>query len=150
MFCRAWLRDRASPERLAPWAGVFRAPDEAHRELGRCGRCDGPHRSRADEGVAHATAGTRSGGAIDVDRQPRGSGGVAGKITDMDKTLRTYAELAVNVGLNLRAGQRLLIIGPVAIGGVSLEAAPLVRAITERAYEAGASLVEAVWGDETM
>jgi aminopeptidase len=33
---------------------------------------------------------------------------------------------------------------------VSLEAAPLVRHIAESAYEAGASLVEAIWGDEAM
>src|SRR5258708_30112967 len=35
-------------------------------------------------------------------------------------------------------------------GGVSLEAAPLVRALTASAYRAGAELVEAVWGDEPM
>jgi aminopeptidase len=64
--------------------------------------------------------------------------------------LRTYADLAVHVGLNLRAGQRLLIIGPLANGGAALEAAPLVRLITESAYRAGARAVEALWGDEAM
>jgi len=64
--------------------------------------------------------------------------------------LRTYADLAVHVGLNLRAGQRLLIIGPLANGGASLEAAPLVRLIAESAYRAGARGVEALWGDEAM
>jgi aminopeptidase len=64
--------------------------------------------------------------------------------------LDTYGELAVRVGLNLRAGQRLLIIGPLANGGVSLQAAPLVRAVAASAYRAGAELVEAVWGDETL
>ena len=52
------------------------------------------------------------------------------------------------VGLNLQPGQRLLIIGPVANGGVSLEAAPLVRHIAASAYRAGAALVETIWGDE--
>lgn len=64
--------------------------------------------------------------------------------------LRTYADLAIHVGLNLRAGQRLLIIGPLASGGASLEAAPLIRQITESAYRAGARTVEALWGDEAM
>jgi aminopeptidase len=67
-----------------------------------------------------------------------------------DARLRTYADLAIHVGLNLRAGQRLLIIGPLANGGASLEAAPLVRRITESAYRAGARAVEALWGDEAM
>jgi aminopeptidase len=35
-------------------------------------------------------------------------------------------------------------------GGVSLEAAPLVRHIAASAYRAGASLVEALWGDEQL
>ncbi|HXD73702.1 MAG TPA: aminopeptidase [Vicinamibacterales bacterium] len=69
---------------------------------------------------------------------------------DRDPGLARYAELAVKVGLNLRAGQRLLIIGPIASGGVSLEAAPLVRQIAAAAYAAGASLVETIWGDEAI
>lgn len=68
----------------------------------------------------------------------------------LDTILETYSQLAVNVGLNLRAGQRLLIIGPLANGGVSLEAAPLVRRIAEVAYRSGARLVEALWGDEDL
>ena len=64
--------------------------------------------------------------------------------------LESYAELAVRVALNLQPGQRLLILGPLMTGGVSLEAAPLVRQITAAAYRAGAELVEAVWGDEQM
>lgn len=68
----------------------------------------------------------------------------------LERTLQLYGELAVRIGVNLRPGQRLLIIGPLANGGVSLEAAPLVRAVTESAYKAGAQLVEAVWGDEAL
>jgi aminopeptidase len=70
--------------------------------------------------------------------------------TDLDKTLAVYGDLAVRVGLNLQRGQRLLVIGPLANGGVSLEAAPLVRAIVESAYRAGSPLVEVLWGDEAM
>ena len=69
---------------------------------------------------------------------------------DLDQRLHAYGELAVKVGLNLRAGQRLLVIGPLASGGVSLEAAPLVRNIVASAYRAGAALVEVIWGDEAL
>ena len=68
----------------------------------------------------------------------------------LDRMLALYGDLAVRVGLNLRPGQRLLIIGPLANGGVSLEAAPLVRHVTESAYKAGAQLVETLWGDEAL
>jgi aminopeptidase len=69
---------------------------------------------------------------------------------DLERLLPVYAELAVKVGLNLRAGQRLLVIGPLASGGVSLDAAALVRHIAASAYAAGAPLVEAIWGDEGL
>src|SRR5215471_9442977 len=61
-----------------------------------------------------------------------------------------YGDLAVKVALNLQPGQRLLIIGPLVNGGVALEAAPLVRAVAAAAYRAGAELVEAIWGDQTL
>jgi aminopeptidase len=64
--------------------------------------------------------------------------------------LSTYAELAVRVALNLQPGQRLLLLGPLAYGGVSLEAAVLVRQVVESAYKAGARLVEVLWGDEAL
>jgi aminopeptidase len=69
---------------------------------------------------------------------------------DFDDRLRNYGELTVKVGLNLQPGQRLLIIGPIANGGVSLEAAPLVRHLAGSAYRAGSPLVEALWGDESL
>ena len=69
---------------------------------------------------------------------------------EIDDTLRKYADLTIRVGLNLQPGQRLAIIGPLANGGVSLDAAPLVRCLTETAYRAGASYVEAIWGDEAL
>ena len=69
---------------------------------------------------------------------------------DIDKMLGVYGDLVVKVALNLQRGQRLLIVGPTAFGGASLDAAPLVRRVAESAYRAGAPLVEAVWGDEAL
>jgi aminopeptidase len=69
---------------------------------------------------------------------------------NLDRTLSLYGDLAVRVALNLQKGQRLMIIGPLANGGASLEAAPLVRRITESAYKAGAQFVETLWGDEAL
>ena len=65
-------------------------------------------------------------------------------------TLAMYGDLAVKIALNLQPGQRLLIIGPIANGGASLDAAPLVRSVAESAYRAGARYVEALWGDEPL
>jgi aminopeptidase len=67
-----------------------------------------------------------------------------------EQRLRAYAELTVRIGLNLQPRQRLLIVGPIANGGASLEAAPIVRQITAAAYAAGARLVETLWGDEAL
>src|SRR3954447_8859282 len=69
---------------------------------------------------------------------------------DREHQLKLYGELTVKVGLNLQPGQRLMIIGPLANGGASLEAAPLVRHVAAAAYRAGARLVETVWGDEEL
>src|SRR2546430_13043251 len=66
-------------------------------------------------------------------------------------TLFPYTTLfrsAVKVALNVQPGQRVLIIGPLANGGASLEAAPLARQIAKAAYKAGAPLGETIWGDE--
>lgn len=71
-------------------------------------------------------------------------------IANLERQLDAYADLAVQVGLNLQPGQRLLVIGPLANGGVSLDAAPLVRRVAASAYRRGAPLVEALWGDEAM
>src|SRR5688572_15318420 len=69
---------------------------------------------------------------------------------DFNRQLQTYAELAVRVALNLQPGQRLLIIGPLANGGASLESAPLAREIAAAAYRAGSPLVETLYGDEAQ
>ena len=69
---------------------------------------------------------------------------------DLDERLRLYGALIVKVALNLQPGQRLLVIGPLANGGTSLDAAPLVRHVAVSAYLSGASLVETIWGDEAL
>ena len=55
--------------------------------------------------------------------------------------LDRLAEVAVRVGLGLRSGQELVLTAP-------LDAAPLVRRITEHAYRAGASLVTPIYSDD--
>lgn len=62
---------------------------------------------------------------------------------DFEQALQTYAELLVKTGLNLRAGQRLMI-------GAPLAAAPLVRLVAANAYQAGARLVDVRWEDEQL
>ena len=57
--------------------------------------------------------------------------------------LDRLAELAIKVGLQLEAGQDLLVTAPTA-------ALPLVRKIAEHAYRAGAGLVTPVLSDETV
>jgi aminopeptidase len=73
-----------------------------------------------------------------------------GRWTMDDERLSVYAELAVRVAVNVQPGQRLLIIGALANGGTSLEAAPLARKIAAAAYRAGSPLVETIWGDEEL
>jgi aminopeptidase len=55
--------------------------------------------------------------------------------------LDKLAEIAVRIGLNLAPGQEVVITAP-------LDAAPLVRRITEQAYRAGAVLVTTLFTDE--
>ena len=59
-----------------------------------------------------------------------------------DTRLDRLAAVAVQVGLGLAPGQELVLTAP-------LEAAPLVRRITEHAYKAGAKLVTALYSDES-
>jgi aminopeptidase len=58
-----------------------------------------------------------------------------------EQKLDRLAEVAVQVGLGLRAGQELIMSAP-------LEALPLVRRITEHAYKAGALLVTTFYSDD--
>ena len=63
--------------------------------------------------------------------------------------LRKYAELVIHVGLNLRAGQRLIIHNG-STRGVPLHVAPLIREIVRAAYKAGARYVDVIWNDEEL
>jgi len=63
--------------------------------------------------------------------------------------LQKYAEAIVKVGLNLRAGQRLII--TLAVNrGVPIQFAPLVHEVAKAAYAVGAKYVDVIWGDEEM
>ncbi len=55
--------------------------------------------------------------------------------------LDRYAHLTIRSGLNLQPGQQLVMTAP-------LDAVPLVRAITEQAYKAGASVVSTLYSDD--
>ena len=59
----------------------------------------------------------------------------------LQQKLDQLAEVAVNVGLGLQAGQELVMTAP-------LEALSLARRITEKAYRAGASLVTTLYSDD--
>jgi aminopeptidase len=63
--------------------------------------------------------------------------------------LQKYAEAIVKVGLNLRAGQRLIIHNGI-VRGVPPAGRALALAVTESAYKNGARYVEVIWGDEEM
>src|SRR5258707_7265479 len=58
-------------------------------------------------------------------------------------TLDRLAELAIKVGLQLKAGQDLLVTAPTA-------ALPLLRKVAEHAYRAGAGLVTPILSDEAV
>ena len=64
-------------------------------------------------------------------------------MTSFNETLSRYAQLVVNVGVNIQPGQQLYI-------AASLEAAPLVRLITKKAYEIGAKQVHVDWNDDEI
>lgn len=60
---------------------------------------------------------------------------------DSQELMDRYADLALRVGVNLQPGQRLLITGLV-------ENAPMIRAIAEKAYAAGAGHVDVRYSDQ--
>ncbi|KAB2336061.1 aminopeptidase [Cytobacillus depressus] len=64
-------------------------------------------------------------------------------MSDFQKNLEKYAELAVKVGVNIQKGQTLAI-------NTSLDAAELVRLIVKKAYEAGAHNVVVNWNDDVV
>lgn len=65
------------------------------------------------------------------------------------ENLKKYAELVIKIGLNLRAGQRL-IINNASTRGVPLHVAPFVREVARAAYTAGARYVDVIWNDEAL
>jgi aminopeptidase len=60
-----------------------------------------------------------------------------------EKKLDNLAELAIKGAVGLQPGQRLLIRAPI-------ESAPFVRILTEKAYQAGARLVDVLWNDDAL
>ncbi|MEJ2598697.1 MAG: aminopeptidase [Anaerolineales bacterium] len=60
-----------------------------------------------------------------------------------EQNMQRYADIIVQVGLNLQSGQRLVIEAPV-------ETAPLVRFVAARAYQAGARLVDVIFDDDQV
>ncbi|WP_207795310.1 aminopeptidase [Deinococcus koreensis] len=60
-----------------------------------------------------------------------------------DEKLRNYARLAVQVGLGVQPGQRVLVQAPV-------DTAPLARLIVREAYAAGASFADVRWDDDDV
>lgn len=61
----------------------------------------------------------------------------------MENKLKEYAKLLIEVGLSLRAGQRLLIQSPV-------ECAPFARLCADAAYDAGCREVVLSWSDDYL
>ena len=66
--------------------------------------------------------------------------------TELQTLLDQYIDVVLEVGLNLRAGQRLLIEGSL-IAGVDVALVPFVRRLTEAAYRRGAAYVDVIWRD---
>ncbi|NOX60724.1 MAG: aminopeptidase [Chloroflexi bacterium] len=65
-------------------------------------------------------------------------------MNNFETRLRKYAELTIRMGLNLQPGQHLL------IWRNNLDTAPMVRAVAEAAYKAGAHWVNVFWHDEEV
>jgi len=60
-----------------------------------------------------------------------------------ERQLEKYAALAVEVGVNVQPGQKLVVMAP-------LFAADLVRKVVKRAYEIGARYVHVEWNDDAV
>ncbi|MDF1499242.1 MAG: aminopeptidase [Anaerolineales bacterium] len=71
-------------------------------------------------------------------------------MSEFQKNLEKYAELAIRVGNNLQPGQRLLILGRWLNRGVPPELAPFVRELARAAYRAGARYVDVIWADQEL
>lgn len=60
-----------------------------------------------------------------------------------EQSLQNYADIVVKIGLNLKAGQRLIINAPV-------QSAPLVQKIAASAYQTGCRYVDVMYRDEQV
>jgi aminopeptidase len=60
-----------------------------------------------------------------------------------ESNLEKYAELVIRVGVNLQAGQILMVESPI-------ESAEFTRIIVKKAYQAGAKYVQVLWDDEAI
>lgn len=69
---------------------------------------------------------------------------------DFARKLDQYADVLIRAGLNLQPGQKLLIGPGTMIPGAPLETAPLVRALVNKAYQAGARYVDVIWDDDQL
>ena len=61
----------------------------------------------------------------------------------LEQNMQRYADIIVQVGLNLQSGQKLAIRAPI-------ETAPLVRLVAARAYQAGARFVDVTYDDDQV
>ena len=62
---------------------------------------------------------------------------------EFETKLARYADLTLEVGLNLQPGQRLQIRAP-------LLSAPFTHQVVKRAYQKGSPFVDVVWMDEQL
>ncbi|MCL5281832.1 MAG: aminopeptidase [Planctomycetes bacterium] len=96
-------------------------------------------------GAAHSVIGAGQKDRDAVGRSDRAmpEGGDR-KTPEFEQMLERYADVVVNVGLNLRPGQSLLMVQ------APIECPVLVRQIAVSAYKAGARYVDVVWRDQQM
>ncbi len=59
----------------------------------------------------------------------------------MEHLFEKYADLTIQIGVNIQKGQKLLVRAP-------LSTAPFTRKIVKKAYEAGAKDVVVLWSDD--
>ncbi|ANU23982.1 aminopeptidase [Planococcus donghaensis] len=64
-------------------------------------------------------------------------------MTSFNEKLARYAELAIKVGVNIQPGQQLYI-------AASIDSAPFVRLLAQKAYETGAKQVHVDWSDDAI
>ncbi|MCM3747253.1 aminopeptidase [Paenibacillus pasadenensis] len=64
-------------------------------------------------------------------------------MSKLQQQIQRYAELIIQVGVRIQAGQKLVI-------NASLDSADLVRLLVRKAYEAGAFSVKVIWADDAI